>query len=343
VSRDHDRRRTDDRGLRRMVPRKDLRPVVQLISDAFKDWQSWRGRSFLSALRILSYTGPFLSLAGLSSAFREFCSAVVWVEKGQVVGVVAGHPIGSDPHYWVLKNIVVSRSHRGRGIGRELTHAIIEKAVSEGAEKAIVMVRSDNRASLNLASSDGFRPLMATSDMRLTARPAVAPAVSPANGLRRQEPSDWRRVYELTHTATPSAMRAFDPVREKEFRRRFPERLGRWLLNLLNGQLEHRFVAEVSGELAATLMVEAHLWGEHRLEMTVPPRWRGHVEEMLISEGLAILARYPELPVNIKVPASHAEAINVLRRYGFSDEKNQVILGMDLGRSGNRTPEESLC
>lgn len=316
-----------------MVPREDLRPVVQLISDGSKDWQSWRGRTFLSVLNILSYTGPLLSLARVSSAFRQFCSAVVCVEREQVVGAVAGHPIGADPRYWVLKNIVVSRSHRGRGIGRELTHAIIDKAVSEGAEKAIVMVRTDNTASLNLASSDGFRPLVATSDMRLTTPPAMPPAPSRANGLRREEPGDWRLVCKVVHAATPSALRAFNPLREDKSPRGFYKRFGRWLRNLVSGQQEHRFVAEVDGELAATLRVEAHLCGEHHLEIIVHPRWRGHVEEMLISKGLAVLARYPERPVNIKVPASHAEAIEVLSRYGFSEEKKQVILGMDLARS----------
>jgi RimJ/RimL family protein N-acetyltransferase len=341
MTRDNSWLQSDDTGLRPMVPRKDLRRVVQLVSEGFDEWQSWRGRSFLSLLEVLSYTGPFLSLARFSSAFRQFCSAIVWVEGGQVVGVVAGHPIGPDPRYWIFRNIVVSKPHRGKGIGRELQRGLIERASSEGAQKAIVMVRVNNPASINLASSDGFRLLTITSDMKLIPSQAMTPAPPTGDSLRQQKPSDWHQVYQLTQAATPPALRSFNPVREDDFRTRMLQRLGHWLGNLISGQWEHQFVAEESGELAALLTVKACLWGEHRLEMTVHPSWRGHLEEILVRKGLGVLSRYPKRPVNIKVPVAHTEAITVLSQRGFNEMKTQAILGLDLRQFRNQTSEDS--
>ena len=336
-----EQRLTDFCGLRPMEPERDLRSVVQLIREGFDPWQSWRGRSFLSLLEIMSYTGPLLSLLRFSSAFRQFCSAIVWVEDGQVVGVVAGHAIGHDPRFWIFKNIVVSKLYRGRGIGRGLQRGLIDKALREGAEKAIVMIRVDNAASLNLASSDGFHPLTVTTYMALTHLQTEVPAFRSMNGLRPHKRKDWPQVYELKRTVIPPELRPFNPGNESDFSKKSDDILGSGPWDLIRGQRVHRFVVKKNGELAATLKVEACLWAEHRLEIIIHPRWRGRVEEVLVGKALNVLTRYPKKPISIRVPAAYTQAIEVLRRYGFEEKKTQAILGMDLRHIRDQAAGES--
>jgi GNAT superfamily N-acetyltransferase len=319
-------------GPRPMVPSRDLGTVVELIKEGYAPWQSWKGKRALSALRILNRLGPLPTLlARYNAAFREFCSAVVWVEEGQVIGLVAGHPIGPDPRYWIFKNLEVQKSHRRHGIARGLMQSIIEKARAEGAEKAIGMVRTNNAASLNLTASLGFIELVVTSDLRLPATESVTPTLLSEVALCRIKATEWRKVYELAQATTPASLQRFKPAWEEDFRLGRRQRLSRWLRSLLFGRQEHQLAVEEGERFVAALTVQAsRFWGEHRLELMVHSSWRGRLEEMIITNGLAILGRYPQRPINVHLFSAHTEAMQVLERYGFVEIKTQVIIGLEL-------------
>lgn len=58
--------------------------------------------------------------------------------------------------YWVF-SLMVSEFFRGMGIGESLTSAIIARALKEGAEEILALVRSDNERALALCRKFGGR------------------------------------------------------------------------------------------------------------------------------------------------------------------------------------------
>jgi GNAT superfamily N-acetyltransferase len=304
---------------------------MELIQEGFRGWQSWKGRRALAAFRVLSRFRPCLwALERFSAEFRNFCSAIVWVNEGRVVGVIAGHPIGPDPRYWIFKNISVKKSYRRAGIGRALQIALIARAINQGAEKAIVMVRNNNVESINLCRSTGYKELIVTLEMNLPAIGTVKPIILPGVALRHLSSADRHKIHELAQSITPLALQAFAPIRQDELLKTASQRL--W--NLFTGHWVHRMAVEEGNKLVAVLTVEALLFGgEHRLKMMVHPRWRGRLEEMLITKALSMLKRYPKGNIGINLLASHTEAIEALRAHGFVEKKTQMILGLDLHSS----------
>ncbi len=324
--------RSDYCGPRPMVPSRDLAQVAQLIERGYGQRLSRRARTALFGFKILRHLGPFLWLLGrFSSEFREFCSAFVWVEDGHVVGVVASHQIGATPRHWIQKNAAVQKSYRGRGIARALAQAMNDETLARGGETVIAMVLANNETALRSIQSVGFRPVAAFTEMRLATVEPTTLIVLPGVSLRRRRYAEWRKEYKLARAAAPAQLQLYKPVCEEDYRLRLGQRLGRWLGNLLARRKEYRLAVEEGNEFIATLTVQASRWGgEHHLELMVHPCWRGRLEEMLIRRALAILAEYPNRAVCIKLFASHTEAIEVLSRYGFVEDKTRVILGLDL-------------
>ena len=56
----------------------------------------------------------------------------------------------------------------------------------------------------------------------------------------------------------------------------------------------------------------------------------GQVDEMLVTKALALLRNYPGQGVAVKMSASHREAIETLKRYGFVEEKTLVQMRLNL-------------
>jgi hypothetical protein len=208
---------------------------------------------------------------------------------------------------------------------------MIDKTLAQGGETVIAMVLANNETALRSIQSVGFRPVAAFTEMKLATVEPTALIVLPGVSLRRRRYAEWRKEYELARAATPAQLQLYKPVCEEDYRLKLGQRLGRWLGNLLARRKEYRLVVKEGNEFIATLTVQASRWGgEHHLELMVHPCWRGCLEEMLIRRALAILAEYPNRGVCIRLFASHTEAIKVLSRYGFVEDKTRVILGLDL-------------
>ncbi len=314
-----------------MLPSRDLEAVIALMNEGYAGWQSWRGKTALSVLAVLRRFPPVLWLLQRSASFRQFCSALVYVDDGQVVGFVVTHPIEPGLCYWIGRNIAVRKSHRRHGIAHILTQAMLDRAAAQGAEKIIVMIRTDNVPSLNLVQKFGFRPLAGTTEMRMAASDWTVPPVDSDASIRSLRASEWGRMADLLRAATPAELLAYQPICSHEADLRTARRLWRRVSDLIAGQWEHYLVVEKDNTLAGLLKIEASLWGgDHCAEITVHPRYRGRLEEALVSKALSVLARYPRHVIDVKLFASHKEAIQVLARYGFEERKTQVIHGLDL-------------
>jgi ribosomal protein S18 acetylase RimI-like enzyme len=85
--------------------------------------------------------------------------------QGEVVGFgravysvpAADAPPNHAPSGWYLGGVVVTPSHRRRGIGHELTRRRLDWLIERGASEAWFVVNADNRASIDLHAALGVR------------------------------------------------------------------------------------------------------------------------------------------------------------------------------------------
>lgn len=316
-------------GLRPLDPVRDLWQVAELIEEAFDGRLSREGRGVIRDLRLLSLLWPLVwVLDRTSPEFHDFLSGFVWVEGGKIVGHVTLSREGVfSPRFWI-SNLAVARAYQGRGIAKALMKAAIEEAREQGGEEVILRVKAGNEPAISLYRGLGFDEVYAITKMRLNRVEPVALTIAEGFTLRRISRAEWEKEYELAREAIPRKVQLLKPVREADFRVHKP--FG-WLVSLILGRREHRFAIDEDGKFIATLTVYAsRWWGEHRIEMTVHPEYRGHLEDMLITKALIILARHPKREVIVEHPSYHREAMEALKRYGFVEEETLIRMKLDL-------------
>lgn len=315
-----------------MKPSRDLRQVAALIEEAFAGQLDFRGQEALRELKAMSRLGPLLWLLDrLSPEFHETFSGFVWVEEGRVVGNVTVNRSNWRSRRWFISNVAVERAYQGRGIARELMHAAISMARDRGGESVTLQVRADNVPALRLYRDLGFEELMGATELQLE-RVGQVP-FAPAEGftLRQRDYSEWPKEYELALAATSASEQRARPIREGDFRKGFAERVVDWFGDIFAGQRTYRLAVDEGDRFVATLTVHASwLWGRHGLKIMVHPDYRGQVEEMLVTKALALLGNYPGQSVAVKISTSYQEAVEILKRYGFVEEKTLVRMRLNL-------------
>ena len=80
-------------------------------------------------------------------------------EAGELMGFASYGPFRSHAgyRYTVEHSLYVARPHRGRGLGRVLLEAIVERASTEGYRVMIGVIDSENTGSIALHEQFGFR------------------------------------------------------------------------------------------------------------------------------------------------------------------------------------------
>jgi GNAT superfamily N-acetyltransferase len=309
-----------------------LRQVVALIEEAFAGQLDFRGREALRELRTMSRLGPLLWLLDrLSPEFHETFSGLVWVEEGRVVGNVTVNRSRLRSQRWFISNLAVERVYQGQGIARELMQAAIGMVRDRGGESITLQVRAGNVPALKLYRDLDFEELVGTTELRLGRVGRVDFVPTEGLTLRQRGYSEWHKEYKLAQAATPASEQRAKPIREEDFRKGLGDRLVDWLGDLLTGQRTYRLALDEGDRFIATLTVRVSWWGGgHGLKMMVHPDYRGRVEEMLVTRALALLANVPGRGVAVKMSASHQEAIETLKRYGFVEEKTLVQMRLNL-------------
>ena len=320
------------RGLRPMEPSRDLRQVAALVEEAFAEQLDLRGREALRELKHMSRLGPLLWLLDrLSPEFHETFSGFVWVEEGRVVGNVTVNRSIWRSRRWFISNVAVERAYQGRGIARELMQAAIGMARDRGGESVTLQVRADNVPALKLYRNLGFEELVGTTELRLGRVGRVDFVPTEGFTLRQRGYSEWHKEYKLAQAATPASEQRAKPIREEDFRKGIVERVADWLGDIFAGRRTYRLAVDEGDRFIATLTVRASWWGgRHSLEIMTHPDYRGQVEEMLVTKALALLGNYPGQGVAVKMSASHQEAIETLKRYGFVEEKTLIRMRLNL-------------
>jgi ribosomal-protein-alanine N-acetyltransferase len=319
------RRKTEASGLRPMEPGRDLAGVARLIQTAFADELDRAGQAALREMRNMSRMGPLLWwLDRASGEFSELLSGFVWVEEGQIVGNVTVSRAGSGSYRWIISNVAVAESYRGRGIARALMDAAHELIREWGGKVVSLQVRDGNAPAVHIYRTMGFEEIFSIAFLRLDRVPQVDPLRLDLACLRprRFTAADARMDYDLARAAAPEKVQIEQPVRLARYRLGFEQCLVDWTRRLVGGGPTLRLVLEDEGRFVATVTAETGTWWrECRLFLTVHPASRGQVEKALISHALHHLWRWPQRVSLVRHPSFHPEGIEAFKSFGFREER----------------------
>ena len=96
-------------GIRPFDIGKDLKPVAELIAEAFASELDPRGNAALREMRMMSRVGGFLKVLNRTTGeFNDVFSGFVWVEDGRVVGNVTIQQADKYGSRWQIANVAVS-------------------------------------------------------------------------------------------------------------------------------------------------------------------------------------------------------------------------------------------
>jgi ribosomal protein S18 acetylase RimI-like enzyme len=325
-------------GLRPIDPTRDLGAIADLMTVAFASEMGERGRAALQEMRWMSRLSPLVWWwSQADPAFRDAFSGFVWEEpspvssRRQIVGNVSLNRAPGNRRRWIICNVVVKDDHRGRGIGRRLTEAAISEAWNRGAEGILIQVYKDNPPALKLYTDLGFQEVAGQIGLSLEPiEPESVPVPVPdAAGydVRAWRPEDGSSAYELAGLATPSVLQWLAPVRRGEYCPGWWKRLEQRLGNVVTGRRTYRLVVQRHKQLVAMLTIAATPQKDaSRLGLLVHPDYAGQVEEALIDRGLRLRAATPSKPITAEVDVRYQHALDVLRRYGFKEQRTLLTL-----------------
>lgn len=268
-------------GLRPIDPRRDMRQVAALIETAFGENLDRAGRRMLRWMRTFSRAGWLGWLLGywlLPPAARP--RGFVWERDGRIVGNASLLPVEGCPGRWVLANVAVHPDFRRRGIARSLVQESVAWMERRRNRTLLLQVNHGNKGARKLYIELGFETLVARTVWLRSSR-APEPHPPRNSAVRRREPSEWRRQWELAKRLHPEGLIWPFPAVAGLFR---PQGLGAWL------GWDHRRHwlweedGRLMGSLTARLSREIRLWD---LILVVEPEAWGRVEADLLAHGLA--------------------------------------------------------
>jgi len=327
--------RTSYRGLRPLDPRKDLNQVADLIEEAFTGELEPGGIAALRDLRVLSRMGPLVGLMAHSDPYLEdVLGGFVWVEDDRVVGNVTIQRLDAYGTRWQIANVAVTKAYQGRGIGRALVEAALERIADRRGSWAVLQVRSDNRVAKGLYQQLGFEGLTEDVLMQLDQAPSQVTAVEPPAGLRPYRHDEWQARYTLESACRSALAQWWRPVRSHDFMQLAESRMGEKIWEALGRNRMRRWAIQGEHGLAGWLSIDARRWqGVHRLAFAVHPSCRGQLEQALVGYALMFLADYPSWPVRVDLQGEHRELVQALEAAGFRTVRNHLAMRFKLTAS----------
>jgi ribosomal protein S18 acetylase RimI-like enzyme len=325
-------------GMREVDPGRDLGVISGLIAEGFAGDLDSRAQGVLREMRWMARLWPVLGwLMEADPILRESLSGFVWEEpvpgkRGlQIVANVSLNPAPGSRERAVICNVVTRPAYRRQGIARQLTLAALDEARARGAEVAVLQVYSGNLAARRLYTELGFHHVAGELDLRQQALAEVLSTTASGYTVRPWRRSDGGPGLDLARQVTPEPVQWLAPVRQAEYRPDALSSAAKRLSDRIAGRRVHRIVAWKGDRLAGLLTLLATGRGpSHTLRLLVNPDDRGKVEAALVGEALGLLADLPVRRVWATVYEDHGEAVEVLRRVGFEEQRRLQVMTKDL-------------
>lgn len=305
-------------GLRAFDIGRDLRPVAELIAEAFTNELDPRGQAALREMRILSHLSGLIKLLNRGTGeFDDVFSGFVWVEEGKIVGNITVQRADKFGNRWQIANVAVAPAYRGRGIARALLARALEHIEDADGRWAVLQVYDRNSVARHLYERMGFSTVSGQMEMRMDwLRPTEMPV--PPAGFGPFKSSDWLPLYELANNQYSAQMQWWRPLRRADFQVAFEQQVGEGFLQAIGKQKIFRRAIQSTHRFEAALILTVQRWrGAHKLDFWTRPDAYGRYEESMVAWALATLQEYPRLPVFTNLSTEHVAAIQAFRRAGF--------------------------
>jgi ribosomal protein S18 acetylase RimI-like enzyme len=308
---------------------RDLRPVAELIAEAFKDDMDPNGERSIREMKTMGrWAWLYGWLDALAPPGEGMAPGFVWVEDGRIVGNASIRRISLHRRGWLIGNVAVDPAWRRRGIARALMHAAIDMARRNRADWIVLQVRSDSVAARDLYLSMNFQTLGETIQYRRTRYVAVPQAQSPVEGqLRRARSSDMDFIYALAQRAIPDELRLTEPLRRVDFSLGFESNL----FNRLRGRASAWWVIDTGSGLRGAAHIEApRAPDDGRLRLWLAPERSGFYEEPLLRAALTSIGQAAQRPIIASVTAQNEPARRALENAGFSVLRRLTHMRLDV-------------
>jgi ribosomal protein S18 acetylase RimI-like enzyme len=315
------------RGIRPFDIGRDLRPVAELIAQAFTNELDPRGQAALREMRLMSHLSGVLKLLSRSTGeFDDVFSGYVWVEEGKIVGNVTVQRADKFGNRWQIANVAVAPNFRGRGIARLLMERALEHVEAAQGRWAVLQVYDHNTVARNLYDGMGFEVVGGAMDLRLDRLPPVEyPA--PVPGFSHFSSNEWLPLYELANNQHSVHAQWWRPLRRADFQAPLEQQIAEWGSRMMGRNRVYRRAVQSMRRFEAALILTAQWWrGAHKIELWVRPEVYGRYEENLLQWSLATLQEYPRWPVVANLSTDNGAAIHAFRLAGF--QPLQTLLTM---------------
>ena len=322
-------------GIRAFDIARDLRPVAELIADAFASELDERGEAALREMRVMSRLGGVLGVLNrTTSDLQNFFGGFVWVEEGKVVGNITVQRADKFGSRFQIANVAVAPPYRGRGISRKLMERALAYIREQGGRWAVLQVYAHNAVARTLYDHLGFEEVGGAVDMAVERVPARWPAPGSIPYFRSFSPGEWQPLYELANTQLGAAAQWWRALRRADFEQPLDQQMGEWMWHALGRREVYRRCIQPpgtgAGPFEAALVLEAQRWaGRHRLQLWVRPDRYGAWEGALLAWALAVLDDYPRWPIHITVSKDHVAAQDILQQAGFRSLRTLLTMRLD--------------
>ncbi len=317
-------------GIRPFDMGRDLRPVAEVIADAFAEELDAGGKAALREMRVMSYMGGMFGFFNRNEVdFHKVFGGFVWVEEGRVIGNVTVQKADSYGNRWQIANVAVDRAFRGRGIARKLVKSALDYAREMGGRWMVLQVRGNNPVARGLYERMGFEEIGGLMSWEIPQVPALlAPVPMPELGLEPFTTAEWRSLYEIVSSQHSTQAQWWRPLRQSDFRPTPEQRLGEWFSKLIGRQIiMRRAVADNLRRFEAAMIVTGQCWqGTHEIQMWVRPRCQGQMEATMLHWALAELQGFPHFPIRVELSTHHTAAADVLAGYGFTNTQSLLTM-----------------
>jgi ribosomal protein S18 acetylase RimI-like enzyme len=320
-------------GLRPFDIGRDLRPVAELIAEAFTNELDPRGKAALREMRFLSHLSGLLKLLSRGTGeFEDVFSGYVWEEEGKIVGNITVQRADKFGNRWQIANVAVAPQFRGRGIARVLMARALEHVEESHGRWAVLQVYDKNTVARNLYDRMGFEVVGGQMDLRLNRLLPLEEYPHMPGGVGPFSAHDWLPLFELANNQHSAQLQWWRPLRRVDFQVPFEHRVAEGFLRLVGKNRIYRRAVHSMRRFEAALILTAQRWrGAHKLELWARPDAYGRYEEALLQWALATLQEYPRMPVTTTLSTDHAQGIHAFRRAGFEPVQTLLTMRREVG------------
>lgn len=327
-------------GIRPFDVGRDLRPVAELIADAFTTELDPRGQAALREMRLMSHLSGLLKLLSRStSELTDVFNGYVWVESGKIVGNVTVQRADKYGNRWQIANVAVAPAYRGRGIARRLMDRALSHVTNVDGRWAVLQVYDHNLPARRLYADLGFEEVGAMVDLQLAHVPEEVPFPPAQESFHAFAAQEWQPLYELVTTQLNAQAQWWRAIRRADFQMPLEQQLTEWFWQMVGRQQVYRRCFQSIRRFEAALVLTATRWrGPHQMELWVRPEQYGQYERYLVQWALATLAgksarRYPSTAVKLTLSRDHQAGLAAAESFGFQRQQTLVTMRRRMGES----------